>query len=556
MSFKATDERIYDLIQDKKFLIPDNQRKYIWDETNWQELFDDLILVMEKKLEKHFIGSVVLIESQIDDGVKSHFVIIDGQQRILSLSIVFAVIASIFAEHKWFGSFAGMEKFLIVKDARAVKHTIISDEANSDINRISSLLFLEKYEDIKSGSVEINLDYLIKNLKIKKCIKDCFSFFYEKISSLIGNNLELLESFSNVVQDIRYIQIIAREEDAYTVFEILNARGKPLTDFELLRNFLLKYSSKNEKNFVKNSIVQLEQNLGDYCDIFLKHYAVHKYKVDNKHVLRPYKIISSNEKNSNIEEFVKDLLLKSEYYHRIIYFNGCNDVERKIFSFFKPRRQQQFRPILLGLMHQYGLGNIDEQQYNESINYIYLFFICYNVIGEQTSNKIEDIVNGYSYKLENAFSLDVISDMKDSMWSRIPAEEDFINHIVHIKYSNVRPAYSGTRKAENVKAIIEVLELENGYSGHFDNLTIEHCLPDSDTEENDNVGNLILLEKGLNEKCSNKLLREKTKYYKQSCLTLPNSIASAAENNGFALDVKTRTEAIAKKLYSYLKKLS
>lgn len=168
MSFKATDERIYELIKDKRFIVPDNQRKYIWDETNWQELMDDLILVYENKLEKHFIGSIVLIESRVNDGIKSHFTIIDGQQRILSLSIIFSVIASIFAEHKWFGSFAGTEKFLIVKDIRAVKHTIISNEANSDVDKIASLLYLEKYDDIMSGNINVNCDYLIKNLKIKK----------------------------------------------------------------------------------------------------------------------------------------------------------------------------------------------------------------------------------------------------------------------------------------------------------------------------------------------------------------------------------------------------
>ncbi|MDY0138865.1 MAG: DUF262 domain-containing protein [Candidatus Izemoplasmatales bacterium] len=556
MSFKATDEKIYNLLQDKLFIIPDNQRKYIWNETNWEELFGDLMLVFEGKLEKHFIGSIVLMDTTIEDGIKNHCTIIDGQQRILTLTILFAAISSIFAEYKAFDRFAGIEKSLIVRDNKALKHSIISEDANQDVYRITKYLFLDNYEEIINERININLSFLEKQLKIKKAVKDCFRFFYERIVNVISGDIRKLGRFSDVVQEIMFVQILAKEEDAYTVFEILNARGKPLTYFELLRNFLLKYSSNEDKDYVKQTIIEIENTLGDYCNIFLKHYAVHKYKTEANSKLRTYKIISDNEKKkADIKSFAKDLLLKCKYYDKITRFVDASPFEKKIFSFFKPRRQQQFRPLLLGLMHQYDLNNINQQEYELAVGYLYSFFICYNVIGEQTSNKIEDVVNGYSYKLENEFTKDVIASMKASMWKKIPSKQQFVNSIKHIKYSHCRDAYSGSIKSENVKAIVEVLELENGYLGSFDNFTIEHCKPDSETEDNDYIGNLILLEREYNELCADKPLIIKANYYIKSELSLPKQIANIVLG-GEELDVDDRTANIAELLYSHLEKLS
>ena len=86
MGLDAKDKTVYNLLNDKMFIIPINQRQYVWNQDNWTDLFEDIDLMLEKKLDHHFIGSIVLKNEKIKDGIKEHFAIIDGQQRILTIS--------------------------------------------------------------------------------------------------------------------------------------------------------------------------------------------------------------------------------------------------------------------------------------------------------------------------------------------------------------------------------------------------------------------------------------------------------------------------------------
>lgn len=437
MGLDAKDRKIYDLLNDKLFIIPENQRKYVWDSNNWTELMDDISLVYKDKINSHFIGSVVLKTQEIDDGIRNHYIIIDGQQRISTLSIIFCVIAFIYAENGEIDLYNGVKKSLFVTDNKGKYHSMISKDANISINKIIEFLYGDFENQLMSGLPIIDCKAYLDKLKIAKNVKDCFIYFYNSIKNVTGNAVEEVNRIQKIIEDINYIDIVAKEdEDAYNIFEILNARGKPLSDFELLRNYLLKYASTDEKEEVKHVLIWLESTLNESIDIFLKHYVTHKYgkKSDNKEN-RPYKIISKNEKDKDKRNLIKDLKLKAGYYNKMLTYSDCSDNEKKIFMFFKQRRQQQFRPIVMGLMHQKDLGNITDETYESALNYLYSFFICYNVIGDQTSNKIEDVVYGYANKLENDFDSLTINKMKRSMAERIPSDIHMKNSIKNIKYS-------------------------------------------------------------------------------------------------------------------------
>lgn len=70
MSFEAHDYPAYQLFTRRCYGTPRNQRQYVWNRRNWQELFDDVILVATQKEPTHFIGSIVLYREKI---VKTEF---------------------------------------------------------------------------------------------------------------------------------------------------------------------------------------------------------------------------------------------------------------------------------------------------------------------------------------------------------------------------------------------------------------------------------------------------------------------------------------------------
>ena len=557
MGLDAGDKKVYDLLNDKMYTVAANQRKYVWTRNNWQELLDDLELVYNEHTNSHFIGSVVLKKESATQGIRNQYSIIDGQQRISTLTIVLCAIGLIFAENEQQEYFDGLNKPLFVMDNRNRPHPIVSDKANKSISSLVVKLFENANAHFSEGEVLFTSDQLLKQAKVNKDISECFMFFYSWFRNRVLADMEMLFRYRNIIDDIRYIDIVATEdEDAYTIFEILNARGQVLTDFELLRNFILRYAPVPDKGTVKEKLKTLAESLGSDSENFLKHYVLHKYgKKTDKNENRPYKIISKAEKSHSKIDLLDDLLLKASYYRRMTSYDECSELEKKVFSFFKPRRQVQFRPLVLGMMHQKELGNLSQQDYELYLEFLYEFFICYHIVGEQTSNKIEDVVYGYSYRLENDFGEQTLERFRRSMVERMPSKENFCNSIKRIRYSNHWKAYSGSNKRENVRAIFEIIERELGYTGAFDGFDIEHCMPDAASEDHAHIGNLMLLEQQINsEQCKGKPLPEKIQYYQNSELELPVKMYN--ENpSGNVINLDDRSTWIANTLYSYIKKI-
>lgn len=554
MSLSANGKKVYDLLNDKMYIVPPNQRKYVWTNNNWQELVDDIQLVCAENTTNHFIGSVVLKKENINDGIRNHYSIIDGQQRISTLTIMLCAIGLIFAENENKDYFYGLNKALFVTDNRNQPRPIVSENANKSISKLVVVLFDSANKHFDAGVALPSAETLLSQAETVQSIKNCFIFFYTWFKKRVQNDMELLARYRSIIEDIRYIDIVAEEdEDAYTIFEILNARGQALTDFELLRNHLLRYSSSSEKEMTKEKLNKLETLLGSDSESFLKHYVMHKYgEKTDKNEKRPYKIIAKSEKNKSKLTLIDDLVLKASYYRKMTHYGECSALEKKVFSFFKPRRQQQFRPLVMGMMHQKDLENLPQEEYNRYLEFLYEFFICYHVIGRQTSNKIEDIVYGYSVKIENQFNDQLLRKFRRSMLDRMPSREYFYNSIKNIRYSSCWKAYADIKSRENVRAIFEIIERECGYEGEFADFNIEHCMPDSQSIENAHIGNLMLLEKSINhDQCKDKPLNQKVQYYQHSALHLPKKMARD-NPNGNDISFEDRSEWIADTLYSYI----
>ena len=71
---------------DKRFIIPVYQRNYDWRREHCEQLYNDILDIMKYKFKNHFIGSIVYVFDEY--GEKSDFLIIDGQQRIATISLL------------------------------------------------------------------------------------------------------------------------------------------------------------------------------------------------------------------------------------------------------------------------------------------------------------------------------------------------------------------------------------------------------------------------------------------------------------------------------------
>ena len=116
MSFKSEDKNISGIL-DKRviYLIPRNQRRYVWTTDNWKDILEDLDFSIKNPSRPHFMGSIVLEKKNDDNGVEVYS-IIDGQQRITTILLFIATIMYLFKERSEQANFEGLKNYLITHD--------------------------------------------------------------------------------------------------------------------------------------------------------------------------------------------------------------------------------------------------------------------------------------------------------------------------------------------------------------------------------------------------------------------------------------------------------
>lgn len=559
MAFEAKDYAISDILNKSVFDIPRNQRRYVWKKPHWQDLYEDIVFsITETK--PHFVGSIVLEGEGKKDGL-SYYTIIDGQQRLTTITIVLLAIMKHFHENDMTDDFLGTISYLQSKNNSNQDITILNSEYHVSLASLIRNMIALKDKSLSMASfVEANTLSKTKD----KCIGDALRFFYSAIRDdvqQVDNVQKRLREIRNAVLDMTAVKIVSSsEEDSYTIFEILNARGQELAAHELLKNYIMRYIQPTERrDDAKMMWEDMERAVGSSMDKFIKHYATHRFGDTRDKYNSPYRAIQKATHGQNIGELFDDIKLKSEYYSKIIHPDkgedgNCDEIEYAIFDFFRTKRFEQFRPVLLSLIHQRSLGKLSSQKYELTLKYIYNFFVCYTIIGEEKSNKLEDVVFKYARMLEDSYSDELLQEFANNLKRKIPSYEWFLNAFKNVGWSNHYDLYKGEKNKTRVQIILEVIELFVSQAHNAHDFTVEHILPDSDGITNAQIGNLIPLEDALNRSCANKSLTDKCGFYEKSSFTSARGIATRFREKPF--DPSKRTEYLAKLMYNNILELN
>lgn len=245
-----------------KYVIPRFQREYSWEEEEitelWEDLISSIILVPEngenEEIEYHidnleyFIGPLVLIG---EEGSKEFF-IVDGQQRLTTITILLSALVSVFKDLGEEAAAKGIYyNFIEGKDKKTFKPFF-------KFQNESSTPLLERYiQNINKDKIEPIKKKKIKQSDEEKRLVFAYEFFKNKLKdeglkseikfwdniSLTDEkkNIYCLEKLGDQVLKLKVIYITAsNEDDAYTIFEILNARGKNLSSVDLIKNTIFK----------------------------------------------------------------------------------------------------------------------------------------------------------------------------------------------------------------------------------------------------------------------------------------------------------------------------
>lgn len=214
---------------DKRFVIPVYQRNYDWKMENCKQLYDDLVKIIKGRRKSHFFGSLVSVYNP--DGHNEEFLVIDGQQRLTTVSLLFLAMYNLMDSGVIVPRAANLkqriyEEYLV--DKWQPEETRIKLKPVKNDRRAFDRLFSDPSEHIRESNLTMNYDYFCNRIQKQEITID---ELYDAICCLEIINIRL-----------------DSEDNPQLIFESLNSTGLDLSEGDKIRNFILMSLPSKEQN--------------------------------------------------------------------------------------------------------------------------------------------------------------------------------------------------------------------------------------------------------------------------------------------------------------------
>lgn len=515
----------------KIFRVPAYQRDYSWTDEQWEDLWKDIAERKGRPNDRHYMGALV-VEGKTD----REFLIIDGQQRIATLSILaLAVIAHLksLADN-------GIATHDNEERAYGLRARYIGEKDPASLIE-SSKLFLNETDNgfYQDYLVQLRQPPVPRSLpKSNRLLWECFCWFRKQLENQ-RDGADLASLLSETVgRQLLFILITVDDEiNAYTVFETLNARGLELSATDLLKNYLfslIKVGADIEvlQRRWKAMVATVKQ---ERFPEFLRYHLLCEFPKIRQQ--RLFKLIRDRVKTpADVFTLVEALESRAELFSALgdsrheywIEHKGCQKYIRDLVLF----RVRQMTPLLLAAWEKFS-----KPDFERTLKLVSVVAFRYTVVSGLNPND-----------LEPAYHFAAKAVLNDSATSPAAVFETLRSIYVNDDkfkqdFAMLDVPTSGQRK-QLAKYVLCRLEedAENRPCDHeTDPGTIEHILPENPTESWEQafpherwdayinrIGNLVLLESNRNREVGNKEYREKLSAYADSTYGLARRIPEEA----------------------------
>ena len=295
---KGSETKLVSYMQgsDKRFIIPVYQRNYDWKTENCKQLYDDLIKVVRRGRKSHFFGSIVSVHN---DGEFNEYLVIDGQQRLTTISLLLLAMYNLMKN----GVLTPAKGNL----AEKIYKTYLIDEWQDDDTRIKlkpvkndrdafGRLFDDQSQHIPNSNLTINYEY-----------------FYSRIQKEEVSLDELYEA----VTKLEIINITLNQDDnPQLIFESLNSTGVALSEGDKIRNFILMgLPSKQQAEFYEKYWNKIEVCTDYDVSLFVRDYLSVKQQLIHamSKVYFTFKAFVE-ESWTEVEDLLQELLRYAKWY--------------------------------------------------------------------------------------------------------------------------------------------------------------------------------------------------------------------------------------------------
>ncbi len=513
---------------DIHFRLPYFQREYAWEKGNWETLLKDILdlydIYKEEKPPEHFMGSLVVINEGMVHGTVPVFKLVDGQQRLTTITLILCAMAEIVkTSHPELHN--KIKKYITNPDEPGEhKYKLMPTSKYGDRKTYLSII------DGKSSQEVINGSRIIT----------AYNYYFRELSArLQAGSLEIERLFLVIINCLQVVFIsLTNEEKPYQIFESLNAKGKPLTQADLVRNYIAmklpeaRQPEVFEKHWSKiEDLLQEKRQVGrsrlGELTAFLRHYLAFRNGIlcNEEHVYARFRdrIEADFSTTDLFEQEIMTLQRFATYYDRFL-----RPVQEKDFVI----RQKLVRlnvlelstgyPFLLALYDAYNGSTISKSQFLEALEILENYMVRRYLTGEPTNylNKVFPVL----WK-DIDFNNFIPSLKEVILGHNYPADYAVLQKgLTRRLYDNSNATRS---KTELILATINI-HLSKDQGGHtvLDGpATIEHILPQTPSEQwradvGDNfniiydqylhtLGNLTLVTSEWNSALSNLMFSEK-----------------------------------------------
>ena len=317
------------------YSIPKYQREYTWSYREWEALYDDI----SENNPEYFIGSIICIP--LGDAINPYMEVIDGQQRLTTISLFLSAIYNRLKQCKDY--LEEDDEDVLPSLRKSLKSTISPNEMKlvpqvqnhnqDDYNFIMTELGLKKSASTKHSYFGVR--------KVSRCYSHFLYLMDKEMEGMEPNEkvVFLLGKLDKLKQAMLVKMEVSTHSDAYVLFESLNNRGTPLTAIDLMKNLIMAKAENNKLTtddcfnrwqqlltYLSDDYSSQERFFRQYYNAF-KHSLNDPFRSDNDRKKDPLGVVATKSNLLNIFEkliskdlpmFLEDILKCGKYYSMLI----------------------------------------------------------------------------------------------------------------------------------------------------------------------------------------------------------------------------------------------
>ena len=531
---KASETTLQSVIEgSKQYIVPLYQRSYRWEKKHWQTLWDDLVELCESAGPRtHFLGSLVTMQTtSVPEGVPKYF-LIDGQQRLTTIFILLTLLRDNSRANGDVELGAEIENLLLVNAYKKGNEYFKILPTQDDRQAFEALIRGQESES-KSG------------------IALAYRYFEAKLRGK-GPGVPALKKA--ITENLSVVSIVLdRDDNPYLVFESLNAKGEPLTQADLIRNFFfLKIHSDLQDEMHARYWQPMQDALGDRLTEFVRHYLMKQGSLVRSDAV--YFTLKDRLGSGDAVPLLGDLSHSATLYRRFV------DPEREPHTGLSEALRRLNRldvttayPFLLNAYDELEAGKLSPDELAQIVscleNFIIRRFVC-NYPTNQLNKLFPPLFNQIKAS-GHTHLLDGVCKLLPS--KGYPKDFEFRTRLADSKL------YGGGDRRARTRFILEGIEKSYGHKERVNlaDLNIEHVMPQTLSEAwreelgdqwevahqllLDTLGNLTLT--GYNPELSNSAFTAKKLLFAQSNVEMNQYFESPAHWS--KEDIERRGESLA-----------